>query len=55
MAPERERPKLGLAAPCIDGILELERKAPRKQRHTARYIRMRLQREMPESESAVRG
>jgi hypothetical protein len=52
--PEREPSKLGLAAPFIDGM-ELERKAPRKQRHTARCIWMRLQREMPEAESAVRG
>lgn len=46
--PERERPKLGAAMPFIDGILELDRKAPREQRHTAHKIWMRLKREMPE-------
>jgi transposase len=55
--PERERPKLGVAMPFIDGILELDRKAPRKQRHTSHKIWMRLKREMPEvavAESTVR-
>ena len=33
--PERERPKLAAAIPFIDAILEADRKAPRKQRHTA--------------------
>jgi hypothetical protein len=31
--PERERPKLAAAIPFIDGILESDRKAPRKQLH----------------------
>jgi transposase len=50
--PERERPKLGAAIPFIDGILESDRKAPRKQRHTAHRIWNRLRREMPEVEVA---
>jgi len=55
--PEREKPKLGAAIPFIDGILEADRKAPRKQRHTAHRIWNRLRREMPEvdvAESSVR-
>ena len=50
--PERERPKLGAAIPFIDAILEADRKAPRKQRHTAHRIWMRLRRERPEAEVA---
>ena len=34
----RERPKLGPAVGFINGILEGDRKAPRKQRHTAHRI-----------------
>jgi transposase len=55
--PQRERPKLGPAVPFIDAILEADRKAPRKQRHTAHRIWMRLRKEMPEivvGESTVR-
>ena len=55
--PPRERPKLGAAIPFIDTILEADRKAPRKQRHTAHRIWMRLRREKPEvavAESTVR-
>src|ERR1700724_1239710 len=55
--PERERPKLGAAIPFIDGILESDRKAPRKQRHTSHRIWARLRREMPAvdvAESTVR-
>jgi transposase len=55
--PERERPKLAGAIPFIDAILTSDRKAPRKQRHTAHRIWMRLRREMPEvevGESTVR-
>ena len=55
--PERERPKLAAAMPFIDAILETDRKAPRKQRHTAHRIWMRLKRELPEAamaESTVR-
>ena len=50
--PERERPKLAAAIPFIDTILEADRKAPRKQRHTAHRIWIRLRREMPEAEVA---
>jgi hypothetical protein len=39
---ERARPKLDPAVPFIDGILESDLKAPRKQRHTARRIYSRL-------------
>src|SRR2546422_7900019 len=49
-SPERERPKLGAAIPFINDILEADRKAPRKQRHTAHRIWTRLRREMPRSE-----
>src|SRR4051812_23498136 len=55
--PERERPKLAAAIPFIDTILEADRKAHRKQRHTAHRIWTRLCREMPEAavaESTVR-
>ncbi len=55
--PERERTKLTAAIPFIDAILEADRKAPRKQRHTAHRIWIRLCREMPEApvaESTVR-
>lgn len=53
----RERPKLGPAAAFIDEILQADRKAPRKQRHTAHRIWMRLRQEMPAvalAESTVR-
>ena len=55
--PERERPKLAAAIAFMDAILEPDRKAPRKQRHTAHRIWTRLRREMPEvavAESTVR-
>lgn len=55
--PERERPKLAAAIPFIDEILGADRKAPRKQRHTAHRIWRRLRREMPAvdvAESTVR-
>jgi len=47
-AAPRERPKLGAAVAFIDEILQADRKAPRKQRHTAHRIWMRLRQEMPE-------
>jgi len=53
----RNRPRLGPATEWIDAILEADRRAPRKQRHTAHRIWKRLQQEKPEvviSESAVR-
>src|SRR5438552_2893429 len=54
---ERASPKLGPVKDYIDGILDSDRKAPRKQRHTARRIWMRLQSEdqkLDISESQVR-
>ena len=44
--PERERPKLSEAIPFVDAILTADRKAPRKQRHTAHRIYDRLRVEM---------
>ena len=55
--PQRVRPKLAPAVPFIDAILEADRKAPRKQRHTAHRIWTRLRHEKPEivvGESTVR-
>jgi transposase len=48
----RERPKLGPALEFVDSILESDRKAPRKQRHTAHRIWVRLRKERPEIEVA---
>jgi transposase len=56
--PDRKRSKLAAAIPFIDSVLEADRKAPRKQRHTAHRIWARILREMPEvevAESSVRG
>ncbi len=56
--PERERPKLSGAIPFIEEILEADRRAPRKQRHTSHRIWLRLRRELPlvdVAESTVRG
>ena len=50
--PERARPKLGAVTAWIDSILEADRKAPRKQRHTARRIWARLKQEHPTTEVA---
>lgn len=50
--PEREKPKLALAAPFIEEMLEADRRAPRKQRHTAHRIWRRLKAEHPEIEIA---
>lgn len=55
--PEREQPRLGPVKEFIDGILEGDLHAPRKQRHTAHRIYVRIRRERPEaevSESTVR-
>jgi transposase len=49
---ERARPKLDPAVPFIDGILESDLKAPRKQRHTAHRIYNRLLAEKPEIQVA---
>jgi transposase len=55
--PERAEPKLGPLKEFIDGILESDRRAPRKQRHTAHRIYVRIRQEMPQanvSESTIR-
>jgi transposase len=55
--PARQKPKLGPATEFIDGILQADCKAPRKQRHTAHRIWVRLGKEMPAvqvAESTVR-
>src|SRR5580658_8015477 len=46
--PEREQPKLGPLKAAIEGMLEGDRQAPRKQRHTAHRIWTRLRTEHPE-------
>jgi transposase len=45
---ERPRVRLAAATVFIDGILELDKKAPRKQRHTARRVFDRMRIELPE-------
>jgi transposase len=55
--PERDQPKLAPAVAFIEGMLEADRKAPRKQRHTAHRIWCRLKAEHPGidiAESTVR-
>ena len=55
--PDREQPRLGPVKDFIDGVLAQDWKAPRKQRHTARRIYLRIRQELPEaevSESTVR-
>jgi hypothetical protein len=47
-ARTRARPRTGPVAAYIDGILEADRQAPRKQRHTAHRIWVRLGKEHPE-------
>jgi transposase len=49
---ERERPVIAPLVPFIDRILEADRKAPRKQRHTAHRIWQRIWTEMPERKVA---
>ena len=54
---ERKQTKIGQVKECIDGILEADRQAPRKQRHTAHRIWQRLRGETPQfpvAESTVR-
>jgi transposase len=54
---ERVLAKLGPVKEFIDGILDADRQAPRKQRHTARRIWRRLRQEHPQhpiAESTVR-
>jgi transposase len=55
--PQRARPKLDAVAAFIDAVLEEDRRAPRKQRHTARRIFRRIRKEFPSTpvaESTVR-
>ena len=55
--PERAKPKLGAVEAFIDKVLDEDRRAPRKQRHTARRIHRRILREFPDAavaESTVR-
>jgi transposase len=54
--PVRSRPKLGPVQAFIDEILEADRHAPRKQRHTARRIYKRIDQELRHkvAESSVR-
>jgi hypothetical protein len=52
--PERPRWKLKAAVQFVDAILEADRKAPRKQRHTAYRIWTRMQHELPECKIAER-
>ena len=51
---ERPRWKLKAGVEFIDAILEGDRKAPRKQRHTAHRIWVRMQHELAECEIAER-
>jgi transposase len=55
--PVRERAKLEPAMAFVDAVLEADRKAPRKQRHTAHRIWCRIRAEIPEvkvAESMIR-
>ena len=55
--PARDEPKLGPVKELINQMLESDRQAPRKQRHSAHRIWTRLRKEHPEhpvSESSVR-
>ena len=45
---KRQQPKIGVVGPFIDEILESDRQAPRKQRHTAQRIFQRIRKEFPE-------
>ncbi len=55
--PERARPKIEPVKAFIDQILTEDKQAPRKQRHTAKRIFVRLQQELPQfpvADSTVR-
>jgi transposase len=52
--PERKSPRLDLVRDFIDRILEGDRQAPRKQRHTAHRIYVRLRAERPACQIAER-
>lgn len=45
--PARPQPRLGPVMPFIEAILEADRRAPRKQRHTAHRIYERIRAELP--------
>jgi transposase len=54
---QRAKPKLEAVVGFIDGVLEADQRAPRKQRHTARRLHRRLLKEFPGvvvAESTVR-
>lgn len=51
---ERPRWKLKAAADFVDAVLEADRKAPRKQRHTAHRIWQRIQHELPDCQVGER-
>ena len=56
-APSRARPRMGPVVDFVEAILEADRKAPRKQRHTAHRIYIRLRQERPAwpvAESTIR-
>jgi transposase len=44
----RKQPRIEAVKPFIDEILEADRQAPRKQRHTAHRIHQRIEKELPE-------
>ena len=55
--PRRIKPKLGAVAAFIDQVLDADRRAPRKQRHTARRLYRRILTAFPDvtvAESTVR-
>jgi transposase len=47
--PPRTKPKLGAVAEFIDEVLDEDRRAPRKQRHTARRLYRRILTEFPDA------
>ena len=51
--PPRARPKLGVVAAFIDTVLDEDRRAPRKQRHTARRLYRRILTEFPDATVAA--
>jgi transposase len=53
-SPQRNSPKLDVVRDFIDQILEADEKAPRKQRHTAHRIFVRLGKEGPASDISER-
>src|SRR4051794_41949078 len=47
--PPRAKPKLGVVADFMDKVLDEDRLAPRKQRHTARRLYRRILTEFPDA------